>query len=80
MAICGILKNHIYYLEKAKEFTHNKYEITYTLPESKHTKSKLLKLNNQQAELFQIIFFKILGCSIDENRACLLSQLYMLVI
>jgi len=42
-------------LEKAKELTHNMYEITYTLPESKHTKSKLLKMDDQQAELFQII-------------------------
>ena len=42
-------------IEKAKELTHNIYEITYTLPESKHTKSKLLKMDNEQAELFQIV-------------------------
>lgn len=42
-------------IEKAKELTHNMYEITYTLPESKHTKSKLLKMDDQQAELFQIV-------------------------
>jgi transposase len=42
-------------LKKAAELTHNMYQITYTLPESKHTKSKLLKMDNQQAELFQII-------------------------
>ncbi len=42
-------------LEKAKELTHNMYEIIYTLPESKHTKSKLLKMDDKQAELFQII-------------------------
>ena len=42
-------------IEKAKELTHNMYEITYTLPESKHTKSKLLKPDNEQAELFQIV-------------------------
>ena len=42
-------------LEKAKELTHNMYEITYTLPESKHTKSKLLKMDDEQAELFQIV-------------------------
>lgn len=42
-------------LEKAKDITHNMYEITYTLPESNHTKSKLLKMDDQQAELFQIV-------------------------
>ena len=42
-------------LEKSKELTHNMYEITYTLPESKHTKSKLLKMDDEQAELFQIV-------------------------
>lgn len=42
-------------LGKAKELTHNMYEITYTLPESKHTKSKLLKMDDEQAELFQIV-------------------------
>jgi len=42
-------------VEKAKELTQNMYEITYTLPESKHTKSKLLKMDDEQAELFQII-------------------------
>jgi len=42
-------------LKKAAELTHNMYEITYTLPESKHTKSRLLKMDDQQAELYQII-------------------------
>ena len=42
-------------LKKAAELTHNMYEITYTLPESKHTKSKLLKMDDQQAELYQTI-------------------------
>lgn len=42
-------------LKKAAELTHNMYQITYTLPESKHTKSKLLKMDEQQAELYQII-------------------------
>jgi hypothetical protein len=30
------------------------YQITYTLPESKQTKSKLLKMDAQQEELYQI--------------------------
>lgn len=42
-------------LEKAKELTHNMYEITYTLPESKRTKSKLLKMDDEQAELYHIV-------------------------
>jgi transposase len=42
-------------LKKAAELTHNMYQITYTLPESKHTKSKLLKMDDEQAELYQMI-------------------------
>jgi len=42
-------------LKKAAEITHNMYQITYTLPESKHTKSKLLNMDDEQAELYQII-------------------------
>jgi transposase len=42
-------------LKKAAELTHNMYQITYRLPESKHTKSRLLKMDDQQAELNQII-------------------------
>ena len=42
-------------LKKAAEVTHNMYQITYTLPESKHTRSKLLNMDEEQAELYQII-------------------------
>ena len=42
-------------LKKSAELTHNMYQITYTLPESKHTKSILLKMDDQQAELYRII-------------------------
>jgi hypothetical protein len=42
-------------LKRASEITHNMYQITYTLPDSKHTKSKLLKMDEEQAELYQII-------------------------
>lgn len=42
-------------LKKAAELTHNMYEINYTLPESKHTKSRLLKMDEEQAELYHII-------------------------
>ncbi|MBA7544965.1 IS1634 family transposase ISBli9 [subsurface metagenome] len=42
-------------LKKAAELTHNMYEIIFTLPESKHTKSKLLKMDDEQAEIYQIV-------------------------
>lgn len=42
-------------LKKAAELTHNMYEITYTLPESKHTRSQLLKMDDEQAEIYHII-------------------------
>jgi hypothetical protein len=42
-------------VKKSSELTHNMYEISYILPESKHTKTKLLKMDNEQAELYQII-------------------------
>ena len=42
-------------LKRAAELTHNMYQITYTLPESKQTKSKLLKMDNEQLELYNII-------------------------
>lgn len=42
-------------LKKSAELTHNMYQIIYTLPESKHTKLRLLKMDDQQAELYQII-------------------------
>ena len=42
-------------LKKAAELTHNMYQITYTLPESKHTKSKLLKMDEKQSERYRIV-------------------------
>jgi transposase len=41
-------------LRKAAEVTHNMYQITYTLPESRHTKSRLLNMDEEQAELYRI--------------------------
>jgi len=41
-------------LKKAAEVTHNMYQITYTLPESKQTKSRLLNMDEEQAELYRI--------------------------
>ena len=42
-------------LKKAAEVTQNMYQITYMLPESKHTQSQLLNMDQEQAELYQII-------------------------
>ncbi|MEQ8535559.1 MAG: IS1634 family transposase [Imperialibacter sp.] len=42
-------------VKRAAELTHNIYQITYTLPDSKHTKSRLLKMDDQQADLYHII-------------------------
>lgn len=42
-------------VKQAAELTQSTYEMTYTLPESKHTKSVLLKMDEQQTELYQII-------------------------
>lgn len=42
-------------LRKAAELTHNIYEVTFQLPDSKHSKSQLLKMDDKQAELYQII-------------------------
>jgi len=42
-------------LKKSAELTQNMYQITYILPESKHTQSQLLNMDQEQAELYQII-------------------------
>lgn len=52
-----VLKSENSYLsvKRAAELTHNMYQINFTLPESKHQKSKLLNMNPEQADLYQII-------------------------
>jgi len=42
-------------LRKAAELTHNMYQVKYTLPDSGHTKTRLLTMDAQQKELFEII-------------------------
>ena len=42
-------------LKKAAELTHNMYQINYVLPESRQTKSKLLNMDEQQAELYRLV-------------------------
>lgn len=42
-------------VEKAAEITHNMYQAEITLPQSRHTKNILLKMNQQQTYLTEII-------------------------
>ena len=42
-------------IKKAAELTHNMYQITYQLPDSKQIKQKLLGMDEQQWELYDII-------------------------
>ena len=42
-------------LKQAAELTHNMYKIEYTLPQSKHTKSMLLKMDKKQQELIGLV-------------------------
>lgn len=42
-------------LKKAAELTHNIYQLDYVLPGAKHTKSQLLRMDQEQTELCQII-------------------------
>ena len=42
-------------INKAAELTHNMYQITYILPHSKQTKTRLLQMDKEQIELYQII-------------------------
>jgi transposase len=42
-------------LKKAAELTHNMYQITYTLPDSRQPKTRLLTMDENQKELFNII-------------------------
>lgn len=42
-------------LRKAAELTHNMYQVKYTLPNSGHTKTRLLTMDENQKELFNII-------------------------
>lgn len=42
-------------IKRSVELTHNMYQITYMLPQSKHTKSNLMKMDVEQKELFDIV-------------------------
>lgn len=41
--------------KRAAELTHNIYRLNFQLPQSKHTKSVILKMDQEQANLYQII-------------------------
>lgn len=41
--------------KRATELTHNMYQIEYTLPHSKKTRKKILKMDQEQAMLYNII-------------------------
>ncbi len=43
-------------LKRAQEITHNMYQIIYQLPNSKDTKTQILKMDREQQELYDIIF------------------------
>jgi transposase len=55
------LNNSSLSVKKAAELTHNMYEITYTLPDSKTINSQLLGMDDEQRELFDIVlnFFRV---------------------
>jgi transposase len=42
-------------VKRAADLTHNMYQLNVVLPESKHMKSVLLKMNQEQGDLYQII-------------------------
>jgi transposase len=42
-------------LKKAEDLTHNMYQLTYQLPNSKEIKKQILKMDNQQVELCRIV-------------------------
>ncbi len=57
-------------LKKASELTHNMYQITYTLPDSKHTKSQILKMDEDQTKLYEIINQNFQGVAKRKTGVC----------
>ena len=57
------------FLKKAAELTHNMYRITYILPDSKQQKSKILKMEEEQTGLYEIILksFRVSQCVKQEK-------------
>ena len=42
-------------VKKASELTHNMYEVTFILPESRQSRSMLLKMDEEQSNLYRIV-------------------------
>ena len=66
--------SHTPCLSSFAEISHNIYQITYRLPESKRIKSQLLKMDVQQDELMQIINRNFWGVALRKNRSNIFLQ------
>ena len=42
-------------VKRAQELTKNMYQITYKLPKSRFTRSKILKMDDQQQKLYDLV-------------------------
>ena len=42
-------------VKRAAELTHNMYQLNIVLPESRHSKSILLKMDQEQTDIYKII-------------------------
>ena len=49
------VENSYLSVKRAAELTHNMYQLNFTLPESKYEKSVLLRMSQEQADLYKII-------------------------
>ena len=45
-------------LAQAQEITKSMYQLTYTLPQSGLTKTALLKMDDEQRELYDIVTYR----------------------
>ena len=54
-------------MKQVAELTHNRYDLTYILPDSRQTKTILLIRDEKQKELFEI-FNKISECYTLKTR------------
>ncbi|HAL64985.1 MAG: transposase IS4 family protein [Bacteroidetes bacterium 38_7] len=54
-------------LKRARELTRNMYQISYTLPELKQTKSKLLNMDEEQAKLYRMVRKNFQGVPLRET-------------
>ena len=45
-------------LARAQQITRSMYQLTYTLPQSGYTKTKLLRMDEEQQELYDIVIYR----------------------